>query len=262
MMLDFNYEYNDLGKSNTLILLHGFLSDMQTMKDISSEFNNMNTLLIDLPGFGQTKSVGIDYSMDDISKGIVKIVDELNLTNVHVYGYSMGGRVAISLLANYSERFNKFILESTSPGMSKAFRRDSRIEIDESRATDLETDFESFINDWEELPLFKTQKLLDEKTFLLQRKERLSQNGAEAADSLRKYGTGIQPHYWDNLNKNNDVLIIVGEKDEKFVKIGDNMNKQLKNSCFKIIKKCGHNVHLENKEAFIKECQEFLSEGK
>ena len=75
MMLDFNYEYNDLGKSNTLILLHGFLSDMRSMTDISLEFNNMNTLLIDLPGFGQTKSIGIDYSMDDISKGIVKIVD-------------------------------------------------------------------------------------------------------------------------------------------------------------------------------------------
>src|SRR5699024_1835539 len=149
----------------------------------------------------------------------------------------MGGRVAVALLADDPERGKQSILWWRSRGRSIAVRRDSRIEIDKSRATDLETDFESFINDWEELPLFKTQKLLDEKTFLLQRKERLSQNGAEAADSLRKYGTGIQPHYWDNLNKNNDVLIIVGEKDEKFVKIGDNMNKQLKNSCFKIIKK-------------------------
>ena len=261
MMLDFNYEYNDLGKSNTLILLHGFLSDMRSMTDISLEFNNMNTLLIDLPGFGQTKSVGIDYSMDDISKGIVKIVDELNLTNVHVYGYSMGGRVAISLLANYSERFNKFILESTSPGMSKAFRRDSRIEIDESRATDLETDFESFINDWEELPLFKTQKLLDEKTFLLQRKERLSQNGAEAADSLRKYGTGIQPHYWDNLNKNNDVLIIVGEKDEKFVRLANQMLQVFDDATFTCIKNVGHNIHLENSVEFNERVINFLLEG-
>lgn len=261
-MLNFNYEFNDYGHDETLIILHGFLSDLRSMRKLAKAFTDVNTLLIDLPGFGKTKSVGIDYDMNHIAKSIVQLIDTLHLKHVHVYGYSMGGRVAVSLLANYSERFSKFILESTSPGMSKVDRRHARIKIDESRRERLETDFKAFIDEWEELPLFQSQKLLDEKSFLLQREERLSQNNIEAADSLRKYGTGIQPHYWDDLNKDNEVLIIAGEKDEKFVKIGDNMNKQLKNSRLHIFKGCGHNVHLENKEAFVKLCHEFLSEGK
>lgn len=222
---------------------------------------HFNILLVDLPGFGKSKSVGIEYTIDDIADAIENVLQECKLPVVHLLGYSMGGRVASVFLHRHGHRVLKVILESTSLGINDAKKRCARIQIDENRASKIETDFEAFVSEWEQLPLFNSQHLITEKEFKKQRAMRLSENPLEVADSLKKYGTGVQQSYWKVMNNNHPVLILVGSKDEKFVQIGNQMNKVFKNSKFRVIKNVGHNIHLENSVEFIRVVKKFLLEG-
>ena len=60
-----------------------------------------NVMLVDLPGFGQTKSADIDYSMDTIADGLVSLMKHHDIHQFDVLGYSMGGRTALALTASY-----------------------------------------------------------------------------------------------------------------------------------------------------------------
>ena len=59
------------------------------------------------------------YRMDRIASDIVNLLDQLDLDDAHLLGYSMGGRLALFMALRYPERFKSLILESASPGFGK-----------------------------------------------------------------------------------------------------------------------------------------------
>ncbi|MCG1009412.1 2-succinyl-6-hydroxy-2,4-cyclohexadiene-1-carboxylate synthase [Salinicoccus sp. ID82-1] len=259
----FNYHYSDNGKERTILLLHGFISDMESMAHVSVAAGPyFNVLKIDLPGFGGTRSVGIDYTMDTIGDGIQAILDALSIPKVNIMGYSMGGRVALSFIVNHPESVERAILESSSPGIASSSDRESRLLTDRRRADRINGDYGSFIDEWETLPLFNSQKQLSDTLHAEQRANRLAQIPKEVADSLLKYGTGVQPAYWDRLpDINMPVLLVVGERDEKFRAINATMADRLPDARFEIIEGAGHNVHMESPEKFGTIMIDFLIGG-
>lgn len=93
-----NFYFEDNNHSETVFLLHGFMSDSGSMKSIGETLSgSYNLLYADLPGFGGSKSRKYDYDMEDVSHGLSGILQRLKLDAVHVLGYSMGGRTALSL---------------------------------------------------------------------------------------------------------------------------------------------------------------------
>jgi 2-succinyl-6-hydroxy-2,4-cyclohexadiene-1-carboxylate synthase len=79
------------------------------------------------------------------------------------------------------------------------------------------------------------------------------------AKSLREIGTGKQPSLWNNLsNIATPVLLLTGEDDKKFVSIAEEMKKKCMAAEMKIIKNCGHAVHFEKPEDFIREINRFF----
>ena len=62
-------------------------------------------------------------------------------------------------------------------------------------------DCRAFIDFWENIPLFASQKELSEEKQLAVRKERLGQSEIGLANSLRGIGTGSQPSYWEQLRR-------------------------------------------------------------
>ena len=75
----------------------------------------------------------------------------------------MGGRVALYYTIYGQYEIKQLILESTSPGIADETLRKERQAIDQARGRVLEiAGIEVFVNDWEKLPLFQTQYLLDD----------------------------------------------------------------------------------------------------
>lgn len=249
--MDFNYTFDNREKNETVLLLHGFLSDMESMASVADHLDgHFNILKVDLPGFGKTPSKGA-YGMDDIADGLSKLIHSLGLDQVHIIGYSMGGRVAVSFLVTHPDMVLSAVLESTSPGIRDREERMKRIEVDQTRAKKISADYTSFIKEWEQMGLFTNQHSLDSELQGRQRENRLAQNPEGVADSLIKYGTGIQRSYWERLKiVDSKVLLVAGEKDGKFVSTNHKMKALLPNAQFEVVPDVGHNIHMEAADKF------------
>lgn len=219
----------------SIILLHGFISDHTSFHIVESTLRNkgLNVITIDLPGHGHDESSYDEiWSMDFIVSKIKEVIDYLELDKIYLHGYSMGGRVALSFAVQYPELLSGLILESASPGLKDSSDKQNRIEVDYNRATRIqEIGLQQFVEEWSKLPLFNSQSILSTGERERIKQMRLSQNPNGLSKALKDYGTGSQPSNWHHLNTMNvPTCIIVGQKDEKFIQIGKQMNESIKNS--------------------------------
>jgi 2-succinyl-6-hydroxy-2,4-cyclohexadiene-1-carboxylate synthase len=249
------YNYCRIGKGLPLILLHGFTGSCHSWNEFAGFFcSQIESVAIDLPGHGQTESFKNPerYKIEHTAEDIIAIADHLDLEHFSLMGYSMGGRLALFLAVNYPERINALILESTSPGIADPTKRRQRQEWDYAVADRIEREgITSFVDWWEQLPLFATQAVIPEARRANLRQERLNNNVMGLANSLRSMGTGSQPSLWDALNDLKiPTLLICGELDEKFVAVNHGMANIIPRAKLVIVGGTGHNIHFENPEGF------------
>ncbi|MFC4410295.1 2-succinyl-6-hydroxy-2,4-cyclohexadiene-1-carboxylate synthase [Chungangia koreensis] len=251
--------------SRTLILLHGFTGSTGTWEETVSNLpDSIKGVAIDLIGHGRTDAPGNPdrYGMSEQITDLDHVFNALALEHFTLLGYSMGGRIALSYALRYPERIEKLILESSSPGLEVESERKQRVKADQSLADRIESEgLEEFVNYWEGIPLFQSQKALCENKLQDIRKERLSQRTLGLANSLRGIGTGKQPSNWGRLDTLKfPVLLITGELDSKFCRIAGEMKKQLPNAESVIVKGAGHAIHVEKSEQFATIITEHLKE--
>ena len=109
----------------------------------------------------------------------------------------------------------------------------------------------AFIERWERLPLFASQRTLPLECREALHKQRLQNNTTGLAQSLRGVGTGVQPSLYAQMpTLHIPVLLIAGELDTKFTAIAKHMAQALPQSQLQIIPAAGHTVHLEQPELF------------
>lgn len=118
---------------------------------------------------------------------------------------------------------------------------------------------EVFVNDWEKLPLFQTQRFLTETTRQHIRELRLAQQPKRLAKALRDYGTGHMPNLWPQLaSLKLPVQLIVGEWDEKFMHIAERMSDGLSEAQLTVVSQVGHTVNVEDGDKFDTILLEFI----
>ncbi len=255
-----HFHYTLRGNHNRplILLLHGFLGSGEDFDQIVPMLiEQFCCLTIDLPGHGKTIFSG-DYTMQNTASAIVTLLDDLEIAQTHLIGYSMGGRLALYLALNFPNRFSKAILESASPGLKTEAEQVARIEHDRALARRLETDFPQFLQDWYQQPLFRSFK--HHPTFGTTIAKRSRNNPSELAKSLTQMSTGMQPSLWQELKRHqNPLLLMVGECDRKFVAINQEMVALCSTAQLAIVPNVGHNVHIENANAYIHHIQKFLN---
>lgn len=252
------------GNGPALVLLHGFTGSAKSWRALTERLCDCyQVIAIDALGHGESDSPSDSnrYAMAHVAKNFLAVLDALELDKVHLLGYSMGGRMALHIATVASERLRSLILESASPGLRILEERQARQRSDEILAQRLESEnLEAFVNYWENIPLFASQKNLPSEVQQRQRHQRLHNNPVGLANSLRGVGTGSQDSLWDALpNLNVLVLLIAGALDEKYTKIGREMANLLPNAILEICADCGHTVHIEKPELFYSLVSNFLS---
>ncbi|ENE8477354.1 2-succinyl-6-hydroxy-2,4-cyclohexadiene-1-carboxylate synthase [Listeria monocytogenes] len=253
------------GEKPALLMLHGFTGTSETFQDsISGLKKRFNIIAPDLLGHGNTASPEeiSSYTMENICEDLAGILHQLNVSRCFVLGYSMGGRVATAFAATFPKRVRGLILVSSSPGLEQEDIRASRVEADNRLADWIEEEgLVPFVDCWENLALFASQKVLSPEMKRRIRSERLSQNSHGLAMSLRGMGTGKQPSYWNCLaNFTFPVLLITGALDEKFEKIAQEMHQLLPNSTHVSIQEAGHAVYLEQPNSFSSQLNYWLED--
>ncbi len=236
------------------LLLHGFMGSHHDFDDIKLDLPG-EVLTVDLLGFGSRVPDVVDVSRFKMANQIDdlrSILVSLHWQNVNLLGYSMGGRLAVGFALMYPNLVKNLYLESTTAGLKTVSERQARITADEIKAQAILENFPKFVDNWAQLPLFETQQLLSSSKKDHIRQQRLSQNPTNVANSLRKMGTGAQPDFWSKLSDLEiPTQVIVGELDNKFNAIANQMVQLIPNVQKAVIPNAGHNTHVEQPKLFV-----------
>ena len=254
------------GKGEALLLLHGFTGSMRTWTPhIPALRNQFQVITLDLVGHGGSDAP-LDparYRTDMCIKDVLHVLDYLQIDSFHMLGYSLGGRVALSIATNHPQRIRSLIIESATPGLSDPVERRQRILSDDALAELIESEgVEAFVNQWEKLSIFITQRLLPRTVQDELRQQRLRNTPRGLINSLRALSTGVMPPVWDKLSRlTMPVLLIAGDLDKKYVQLAITMNAQIKGSRLAVVPGSGHTVHLERPAEFDSLVLSFLLEA-
>jgi 2-succinyl-6-hydroxy-2,4-cyclohexadiene-1-carboxylate synthase len=171
-----------------------------------------------------------------------------------VVGYSLGARVALALAMRFPERVKRLVLVGVAYGIQNTHDRLARQRADESLAQALERDgVRTFVDSWEALPLFASQRSLSDKQMVSQRSWRTAHTSEGLAWSLRCLGLGAQPAYRDAFARSTvPVDVVTGALDEKFTTIGGELVRLRTNVQHTVVSGVGHNVVLEAPEVIAR----------
>jgi 2-succinyl-6-hydroxy-2,4-cyclohexadiene-1-carboxylate synthase len=177
-------------------------------------------------------------------------------------GYSLGGRTALQVAVRHPEAVSALILEGASPGLETEQERRDRIAADEKLAQLAERDMEAFVDHWQSISLWDSQKEnLSEASKTALRQGRLAQRGVGMANSLRGMGTGSQTWVGDRLAEIRvPVLLTAGSLDTKYCGIAREMAAVIPETTLRLIEGAGHCAHLERPAEFNAVVLEFLRE--
>ena len=119
-----------------------------------------------------------------------------------------------------------------------------------------EEPFDAFIEFWEQLPLFDSQKCLDKETQAAQRTARLDNDPEQLAFSLRYAGQQEMKNLRNALAQGSlPVLYMAGELDVTYTEVARSLLNEAGYTAqisVEIVKGVGHNIHLENPEEYCR----------
>ncbi|HAF94895.1 MAG: bromoperoxidase [Elusimicrobia bacterium GWF2_52_66] len=110
--------YEDLGTGNPVVLIHGWpLSGASWEKQVTVLLAaGYRVITYDRRGFGQSAKPVTGYDYDTFSMDLYKLIAKLDLRNVALVGFSMGGGEVARYLGRYgSERVSKAVFISSVP---------------------------------------------------------------------------------------------------------------------------------------------------
>ncbi len=96
--------FADRGHGNALVLLHGFIESRSIWDDfVDSLSKNHRVITIDLPGHGESDSLGHIHTMEEMAGVVKAVLNHLSVTRCVMIGHSMGGYTALAFAEAWPE---------------------------------------------------------------------------------------------------------------------------------------------------------------
>ncbi|GAA2055323.1 alpha/beta hydrolase [Catenulispora yoronensis] len=121
--------HQSAGRGAPLVLLAGQSNNHHWWDGARGDFEDAGyrTTTLDWRGVGGSDKPDEPYTTRGFAADVVAVLDDLGIARAHVYGTSMGGRVAQWLAADFPDRVGALVLGCTSPGGPHAVERDKGI---------------------------------------------------------------------------------------------------------------------------------------
>jgi len=232
-----------------LLLLHGFTGSPASFHSVTAGLPSWVAVFApSLVGHGDQVHAEVSGFDDEVDRIAALLSDTMPW---HLAGYSLGGRIALGLLARHPNLFSSAILIGAQPGLPTESARTERRAADDRWCNLLrERPLSEFVSAWEDQPLFHSQRTLSGEVLSRQRAERLAQDPGGLVRSLTLTGLGAMPAYWEALPEIQvPTVLIAGSNDEKFTAIAREMAAKMPNARLEIVPESGHNVVLERPDA-------------
>lgn len=109
------YRYRDIGEGPTLLFAHGlFASHHIFAAQVQALSQSYRCIVVDMPGHGLSGYDPTGWTLDDLSRDLALMIDELALGKVTIVGQSQGAMVALRLAARYPKLLAGLVLIGTS----------------------------------------------------------------------------------------------------------------------------------------------------
>jgi 2-succinyl-6-hydroxy-2,4-cyclohexadiene-1-carboxylate synthase len=248
------YEVKVGGSGPALLLLHGFTGrgsgwapHLPVLRRVAT------TIQVDLLGHGDSDAP-VDPARHDLERQAADLVEVLRRVaggRADILGYSFGARVALALAISNPTAVRRLVLESPSAGIADPQERAARRAADEVLAGEIERDgVPAFVDRWESQALFATQTTLSDAARRRLHDERLRNNAAGLAGSLRGAGQGAMAPLHDRLaSVAAPTLVICGAFDPVRPR-AEAVAAGIPGVHLELVKGAGHAVHLEAPEVF------------
>ncbi|MGD8426976.1 MAG: 2-succinyl-6-hydroxy-2,4-cyclohexadiene-1-carboxylate synthase [Balneolaceae bacterium] len=244
-----------------LLMLHGFMGDHRVFDHLIEDLASVcNPITVDLLGFGQSSTplAPERYEEKRQIRDMLSLINKLKLKHIFLYGYSMGGRLALKIALDKPGLFKGLILESTNCGIPDEALRKERREKDKMRANQIRSNFKTFLSKWEKLELFHSPKPVSLDLKKRYHQIQSSQKPTALSASLLGFGTGIMTPSCNHVQDfEHPVLLLAGSSDKKYQQINKDLANRFPFATFTSVLS-GHRVHLDNPEAFLKEIKNFI----
>lgn len=149
---------------NHLYLLHGALGSAQSFKHVLPFLDQSSITALDFAGHGSRSAEELDFDLNAFANDLVKHI-RLNATGpVDIFGYSMGGYVALIAARIAPERIGTIITYGTkfdwNPESSEREVRKLDVNFLKQKAPDFLKSLENQHGDQWEMVLLKTAKMM------------------------------------------------------------------------------------------------------
>lgn len=112
-----NFNILELNESTTetVVMIHGIFTNLSVYYfSIAQELaKKYHVVLYDLKGHGLSETADSGYDLQSMSEDLLGILHELNLSKVHLTGYSYGGLIALYMAIHHSDTIDKLVIIET-----------------------------------------------------------------------------------------------------------------------------------------------------
>lgn len=240
-----NINFKVIGKGKTIIFLHGWGGNLRSFFPVARELN-YKSILIDLPGFGESDTPTSVMSSFEYAGHIQKLIESLNIKEAVLVGHSFGGKIA-AIIASNNPKWLKGLVLISSSGIK--VKRNLGILIKIYTYKLLKKIISIFSKN--EITLEKLKNKFGSEDF--------KRSTGVMREILKKV---VNEEISDILGSIKcKTLLIWGENDKDTpIKIARKFNRKIKNSQLIIYENAGHFPYLENFEKFLIDFNTFLSE--
>ena len=246
-----------------IVFLHGFTGSSRDFLEIpDSIISNYRCLIPDLPGHGQTQVLEDEISFT--AAGQVALLEQwlgsLGQSKFHLFGYSMGGRLALQFAVKNSHQLHSLILISTTAGIKEEVARWERAKADDQLAQRiLDSDPGDFLTTWLAQPLFKGIGDKGQDFIAKEVVRRLPLQTSGLACSLKYFSSGVMPSIWHHLiNIKTPTLVIAGSRDKKYLFLASELVALIPKATLNILP-TGHAPLIESPDLLWKQVAEFIN---
>lgn len=233
----------EINAKKLMVFFHGFMEDHTDMMALMDNHSETSFLFIDMPGHGKTK-VDRFKNRDDVFLTLSNLIHFYqNGRELILYGYSMGGRIALELSALYLKP-QLLILESAHFGLETNDLKVARLNADRKLLSKQDLDLKAFFTEWYKNPIFADYN--QSTHYQSEVNKKLHHDPNEWQQSLEFFSPGATSLVQsETLNKVMDLKIvgIAGEKDQKYNRHYQEMKKNLPKFSLHEITHAGHNPH-------------------
>lgn len=244
------------GQGQPLILIHGLFGSLENLGMVAKPLaEHFKVISVDVRNHGSSfHENNMDYDL--LAQDIIALMDDLAIDSAHILGHSMGGKIAMQVALNHSERVKKLIVADIAPVQYPAHHQkiiEGLLSLNFDQITSRKAADEH---------LAQYVETTSVRQFLLRN---LSSNNAtlsfkcNVSNIANCYQQIMDSYHGNNRFEKPTLFIKGGNSDYITAEHREIIGKLFPNTSAKIIAGAGHWLHAEKPVAFNKIVLDFLT---